>query len=62
MFLTELFFCDKSKFKRLNMASIIQLGKKKEVILILYSFTPSDMNFDAESDFGKKFLTNNLLT
>ena len=31
--------------------------KKKELILIVYSFTPSDMifenGFDAQSDFGK---------
>ena len=39
--------------------------KKKHVTLILYSFTPSDMNFQTIlllSDFGKNFVTQNLLT
>ena len=39
--------------------------KKKESILILYSFTPSDINFktifNAQSDFGKVFVTKKLL-
>ena len=40
-------FCDKRKFKRFGMASMIQynVDKKRKKLLILYSFTPSDMNF-----------------
>ena len=42
MYLTELLFRDKRKFKRLDMAFMI---RKKHVTLTLYSFAPSDMNF-----------------
>ena len=34
-------FCDKRRFKRLNMVLMLQ----KQVTLMLYSFTPSDMIF-----------------
>ena len=42
------------------------MAKKEEVISILYSFTPFDMNlqndFDAQSDLGKFFVTEKLGT
>ena len=42
----ESLFCDKHKLKHLNMVlmNVIRI-KKKQVISILYSFTPSNMNF-----------------
>ena len=40
--------------------------KKKQITLILYSFTPSDLNFQTilmpKSDYGKISVTKNLLT
>ena len=42
MYLSELLFCDKRKFKRLNMALMI-----RQITLILCAFTPSHMNFQA---------------
>ena len=60
MYLSELLFCDKRKFKRLIMDDAKRI-KKKQVTLILYSFTPCDVNFNAQSDFGKLFVTKNLL-
>ena len=55
-------FCDKLKFKQLIMASVNLIRiKKKEFILTLQSFTPSDMNFKTilmpKSDFGNFFVT-----
>ena len=47
MYLTELLFCDKRKFKRFHTYGLNNTKriKKKQVTLILYSVTPSDMNF-----------------
>ena len=54
-------FCDKMQIVRLNMASLIIDTiriKKKEVILILYTFWYEFTNdFDAQNDFGKFFVT-----
>ena len=67
MYLSELIFCDKRRFKRLNMALMI---KKKQVTLILFSFTPSDMNFQtflllkgilAKTNSQKNLLTQTIL-
>ena len=48
---------DKSQTIEYCLDDMIQ-SKKKEVDLIFYSFTPSDLNFktiyDAQSDLGKK--------
>ena len=70
MYLTELLFCDKRKFKQFlkyvwPYSNNTKRIKKKQVTLILYPFTSSNMNFqmilDAQCDFGKKKFTKNLL-
>ena len=58
------FFCDKRKLKWLNMASDMILIKRKEFILILQSFTPSDMIMMSKVIyiyFGKNYVTKKLL-
>ena len=45
MYPTGQLFRDQLKFKPLNMASMMQCGLKKDLVLIEYSFTPFDMNF-----------------
>ena len=54
MYLRDQLFSDKRKFKRSNMASIIQFRiNKNEIILKLYQFSN---DFDAQNDFGKNFV------
>ena len=45
MYLTELLFREKGKFKVKYGPKDTKRIKKKRFTLILYSFTPSDMNF-----------------
>ena len=53
---TELLFCDKRKFKRLNMDFDIDT-------LLIYTFWYEFSNdFDAQSDFGKDFVSEKLVS
>ena len=64
-YLSELLFCDKHRFKQLNMALMIGNGQKETGYidnLLIYTLWYELSNvFVALSDFGKKEFTKNLL-
>ena len=46
MYLIELLFCGKTEIQTIKYGlNDLKLIKKEQVTLILYSFTPSEMNF-----------------
>ena len=57
MYLTELLFCDKRKFKRLNMALTMQMVKKEtsyfDTLFVHTFWCKFSKNFDGQRDFGK---------
>ena len=68
MYLTELLFCDKRKFKRLNGGLNDTKGIKKEIsyidTLLIYNtlWYKFSNDFDTQRDFGKILVTKNFLT